>query len=80
MGGIGCSLSLFSRQKTNNMKTIIKIQNREVGNYETTEVRVKNSLKLVPREGERIAVGGKGYDVKSVFYDFDERKIIITVL
>ncbi len=62
------------------MKTIIKIQNREIGNYETTEVRVKNPLKIIPREGERIAVEGKGYDVKSVFYDFDNRKIIITVL
>lgn len=62
------------------MRIFIKIHSKEVDNYNTSKVELKNIKNIVPREGERVTVDKIGYDVKSVHYNFDNEEITITVL
>ena len=62
------------------MKTVLKIHSRIVGDYTTKIVKVKPSLKIIPREGERFTHNSESYDVKNVHYDYDNNTITISCL
>jgi len=62
------------------MKTFIIVQSREVGNYESIKIKLKNPNIIIPREKERITVNNGNYDVISVYYDYDKGEILITVI
>lgn len=62
------------------MKTILIINSREVGDYSSKRIEIKNKHYLIPREGERITFNNESFDVQCIHYDFDEKVINISVI
>ena len=60
------------------MKTVLKIRNRDEGNYDFEVKKLKNPKNIIPREGERFTSDGRSYDVISIHYNFDENKVVIS--